>query len=466
MMKITIVYPPFGVVENQPNIKAVAENYGVFPCLSLAYVAAVFESCGCTVQFIDANALSLSKEEVLKLVKDFNPDLLCFTITTYLFHQTLEWVKYLKQNTGIRIIVGGMHLSLYPKETLTNEWIDYAIVGEAETVLPNFIKALSKNKGVKKVKGLCFKEKGRIVFTGVPGLLKDINSAPFPARHLLPNEKYYSFISKRKNFTGIITTRGCPYKCIFCEQGNKPYRKRSAFNVVDEIEECYNNYKIREIDVFDSSFSIDKRRVLSICKELKKRNLDVSWSIRTRVDLVNEEMLKAMKDSGCTRIYYGIESGDQKILETIRKTTDLELIKKTVYTTKKIGIDTFGYFMIGNPGETKETVLKTIKLAKSLDLDYAQFSKVSSLPGTELYELLKKDLGYDYWREYTLDESKRMTLPRHNCSFSEEEVDCFIKHAYKQFYFRPGYVFKSLKRLKSFWELKRGFKAALSMIQD
>lgn len=463
-MKVTIVYPPFGVVENQPNIKAVAENYGVFPCLSLAYVAAVFEICGCTVQFIDANALGLSKEEVLKLVKDFNPDLLCFTITTYLFHQTLDWVKYLKQNTGIRIVVGGMHLSLYSKETLTNEWIDYTIVGEAETVLPNFIKALSKNKGFKNVKGLCFKEKGRIVFTGVPALLKDINSAPFPARHLLPNEKYYSFISKRKNFTGIITTRGCPYKCIFCEQGNKPYRKRSAFNVVDEIEECYNNYKIREIDFFDSSFSIDKRRVLSICKELKKRNLDVSWSIRTRVDLVNEEMLRAMKDSGCTRIYYGIESGDQKILETIRKTTDLELIKKTVYLTKSIGIDTFGYFMIGNPGETKETVLKTIKFAKLLNLDYAQFSKLSTLPGTELYELLKVQLGYDYWKEYILDKSKKKILPMYNCNLSEEEIEKFVKYAYKQFYFRPNYVLKALKRLKSFDKFKKDLKAAKQMI--
>lgn len=179
MIKVTIVYPPFGVVENQPNIKAVAENYGVFPCLSLVYVAAVFESCGCEVQFIDANALSLSKKEVLKLVKNFNPDLLCFTITTYLFHQTLDWVKYLKQNTGIRIVVGGMHLSLYAKETLTNEWIDYALVGEAETVLPNFIKALSKNKGFNSAEG-------RILITldgdlqndplDIPKLIKGLNN--------------------------------------------------------------------------------------------------------------------------------------------------------------------------------------------------------------------------------------------------------------------------------------------------
>jgi len=463
-MKIALIYPFFGSTNNQPNIKVVAENYGVFPPLSLSYVAAVLENEGHEVKLIDANALNLSKSETLKLIKSFSPNLLMLGVTTYFFHQGLEWIRFFKKNTELPIVVGGAHMSLYPAETLSYDEIDYGVIGEAEETLPEFVKAIASEKNLKEVRGVCYKNKGRIVITKPRGFFKNLDDSPFPARRLLPNEKYYSFISQRKNFTGLITTRGCPYKCVFCEQGSKPYRIRSAKNVVDEIEECYNEYGIREIDIFDSSFSINKKRVLEICKQLRSRRIDLDWSVRTRVDLVGREMLTVMSKAGCKRIYYGIESGDEQILRNIKKNSNLQLIRKTISLTKQIGIDTFGYFMIGNPGETEETIKKTITFAKSLDLDYAQFSKVSTLPGTELYELLKKDLRYDYWKEYVLDKSKEIVLPRHDCSFSEQEIQDFVKKAYKEFYFRPSYMIKALLRLKSWHEFKRSAKVAKSFV--
>jgi len=463
-MRIALIYPPFGNIENQPNIKAVADNYGLFPPLSLAYVAGILQHAGHKVKLIDANALHLSKGEVLKKVRDFNPDLLAFTVTTYLFYSVLKWAKYLKENTGLKVLMGGAHMGLYPKETLSHDEIDYGIIGEADETLPELMDALEKNKPLKNIKGICYKEGNKVIVTSKRDLVKNLDKIPFPLRDQLPNEKYCSFVSKKRNFATMITARGCPFKCIYCEQGNNSYRMRSAENVVDEIEECYNNYKIREIDFFDPEFTINKKHVVGICKEIRRRGINIAWSCRSRVDTVDGEMLKEMSKAGCYRIYYGIESGVPSILKTLKKGTNLEIIRKSIALTKKNNIMTFGYFMIGSPGETKETIERTVKFAKELNLDYAQFSKVSTLPGTELYELLKPQLGYDYWQRFILNENNRIILPRYGCSLSEQEIEEEVRKAYMQFYFRPSQLMKKILRTKSPDEVKRDFKAALSMV--
>lgn len=463
-MRIALIYPPFGNIENQPNIKAVADNYGVFPPLSLAYVAGILQHAGHQVKLIDANTLHLSKQEVLKKVRNFNPDLLAFTVTTYLFYPVLKWIRYLKENTGVKVLIGGVHMGLYPKETLSHREIDYAIIGEAEETLPELINALETKKSLKNVRGICYRDDSKVVITKSRKLVKNLDNIPFPLRDQLPNNKYCSFVSKRKNFATMITARGCPFKCIYCEQGNTPYRVRSAENVVDEMEDCYNNYKIREIDFFDPEFTINKKHVIDICEEIRKRGVDIVWSCRSRVDTVDDEMLKKMSKAGCYRIYYGIESGVPSILKTLRKGTNLEIIRKNIALTKKNNIMTFGYFMIGNPGETKKTIKRTVEFAKELNLDYAQFAKVSTLPGTELYEMLKPQLGCDYWQKFILNEKNRIILPRYKCNLSEEEIEKEVRKAYMQFYFRPFKLMKKISRTKSFDELRRDFKAALSMV--
>lgn len=463
-MKIALIYPPFGPVENQPNIEVVSDNYGVFPPLNLAYVAAILEELGHEVALIDANALQLSKKDVLKRVKKFNPDLLGFTITTYLFHETLEWIRYLKYETDLPVMVGGTHLNLYPKETLKYKEIDYGIRGEAEQVMPEFMSTLERGGKLDNVDGIIYKKKGKIVINNPVPYNYDLDSVPFPARHLLPNEKYYSFISKKKNFTAMITSRGCPFRCIFCEQGGKPFRFRSGKNVVDEMEECYYNFNIKEIDIFDSTFTLNKKRVVDICQEIRKRKLEIDWSIRSRVDTIDEKILEELGRSGCIRIYYGIESGDENILRTIGKEIKLTYIKKIIRKTKEMGINTFGYFMFGCPGETEETIKRTINFAIELDLDYAQFNKLSTLPGTNLYKILKKKIKEDYWRIFLKDESKRKILPRVGCNLSEEEIEIWVKNAYKKFYFRPKYILKVLKNVRSFNEIWRYTKAAIEML--
>lgn len=463
-MKICVIYPPYQTIKYEPSIKEISNNYGVYPSLSLGYAAAIMEEAGHKIRYIDAEALNLTKEETLKQIIGFKPDLLCFTVTTYLFHQNLEWISYLKENTNIPILVGGVHVGIYPKETLFHKQIDYGYMGEAEIHLPKFLDALEKGKSLKKISNIVYREKEKIIINEKGPVLEDIDKSPFPARHLMPNDKYFEIISQRKNFTGLMSSRGCPFKCIYCEQGGQKFRFRSADNIVQEFEECYKKYKVREIDIFDSSFTVIKKRVLEICKKLKEKNLDIHWAARSRVDLVDREMLNAMHEAGCKRIYYGIESGNPTILQTLKKETNLGKIKYAISQTKKAGINTFGYFMLGCPGETKETMKQTIKFAKSLDLDYAQFNRVIPMAATELYSMLLKETNEDYWAKYTLDEKSVGILKRPSTNLTDEEVDYYTRKAYKSFYFRPKYVMKATLRVKSFDEFQRNAKAALDLL--
>ena len=230
------------------------------------------------------------------------------------------------------------------------------------------------------------------------------------------------------------------------------------------MEECYVKYGVREMDVFDPLFTINKKRVIKVCKEIQRRGLKIAWSCRSRVDTIDWEMLNEMKKAGCYRIYYGIESGDETILKNIKKFTKLSQIKKSIKLTNEVGILPYGYFMFGSPGETEKSIENTIRLALELPLRYAQFNRLSSLPGTDLYEELKIQLKTDYWRDYILDKKATRELPRVGCDLSDDILNRFIKRAYMRFYFRPKIIFNFLLEIKSITELARYIKAAYGMI--
>ena len=228
---------------------------------------------------------------------------------------------------------------------------------------------------------------------------------------------------------------------------------------------CVKEFGIRELDFFDSSFTIQKQRVIDICDEIKRRKLDIVWAARTRVDCITDDVLKAMRSAGCARIYYGIESGNREILKTLKKSTSLEMYHDVIKRTKQQGIHTFGYFMIGNPYENEITIRQTIRLSLELDLDYAQFSKVTPMPATEMYTLLLKEHGRDYWREHIakgIDEP----IPRPLCDMSDAEIQRWTRLAYLRFYYRPAYIAKAMARLKSPEELRRSVQTAWQMLMS
>jgi radical SAM superfamily enzyme YgiQ (UPF0313 family) len=462
-LKVALVYPPYGPVRNEPGIKTVKENYGIFPSLSLLYVAGILEAAGCEVLFLDAHAEDLSLDQTVTRLRDFGPDFVGYTLTTYLFFQSMDWIKAIREQVEVPVIVGGVHLSIYPRETLRYASIDYAVTNEAEVALPELLEALVLRQDLSRVRGIAYQQPdGTVVVTPKQ---KDCNvdETPFPARHLIDNSLYYSFISQYRNFSCFITSRGCPYKCIFCEQGSKPFRARSPKNVVDELELCYREHGIRELDFFDSSFTIRKDRVIAICDEIQRRKLPITWAARTRVDCITDDVLKAMRAAGCSRIYYGIESGNREILQVLKKSTSLEMYRDVVHRTKKHGINTFGYFMVGNPYETEASIRQTIRLSLELDLDYAQFSKVTPMPATEMYTLLLKETGRDYWREH-IENGVDEDIPRPLCDMTDAEIQRWTRLAYLRFYYRPTYMARALARIKSPEELARSVKTAWQMV--
>ncbi len=385
-------------------------------------------------------------------------------LTAYMFQQTLEWIRFIKQHTGLLILVGNVLLDLFPQEVMSYKEIDCGIIGPATKSLPLLLLNLEKNRSVDSLEGVAYRQNGKACINFPSTLEEDFKSLPFPARHLLPNERYNTIVSKRKNFTIMITSKGCPSKCGFCYVKNIPYSCRSETAVVEEIEQCNKRYNIREIEFFDPLFTFNKQRVINICRGIIRRNLDVVWACRSRVDTVDEELLNEMKAAGCRRIYYGIESGCQKILNVVQKDITLERIRRIVDLTKSKGILVLGFFLIGAPGDNIETVSNTVDFALSLNLDYAQFHKTVAKPGTSLYEQVKKITGRDYWREYILGCCLEERLPSPWTCLTEKEIEKLTIAAYRRFYFRLSRLDSIILGIRSYEELARYIRSGLGLM--
>lgn len=342
--------------------------------------------------------------------------------------------------------------------------IDFGVAEHAYYTVPALLKELERGgNNFDTVPGLVYKNSGEIIVTPHPEKI-DFDKFPNPARHLLPNHLYAEFPTQRKNFTLMVTSLGCPFKCGFCESGGTVYSPRSPQTVIAEIEECYNKYGIREIDIFDYEFTAIRSRVEQICDELIKMKLDIEWACRSRIDTIDDGLLEKMKKAGCRRIYFGIESGVQEILDTVNKGITLTQIKEAIHLTKSKGIQTLGFFLIGAPGENKETVRKTVRFAKELDLDYLKFSKCLAKPRTPLWKAIVQDTGRDYWRDWILGKQTDRQLPRPWTTLSNEEIDRLTKWAYIKFHARPLKIIKSLLVIRSFREFKRKLFAFLDML--
>ncbi|MCX5667430.1 MAG: radical SAM protein [Candidatus Omnitrophica bacterium] len=460
-MRLALVFNPFKYKLHEENLRVVQKYFGMFPPLSLAWVAAIARQAGHEAIIIDARTLNLSMEETLLRLKSYKPDIMGFMMTTYMFRDTLEWIRYLKKNLSIPVVVGGYNLRVYPKESISCPEIDYGVIEHALESVPQLLEALEGGRKIEEVVGIVYKKDGRLMMN--PPRPVDFEKFPYPARDLLPNELYAEFPTERKNFTVMVTSLGCPYRCLFCEAGGTAYNPRSPRTVVDEMEECYRRYGVREIDIFDYDFTADKKRVIEICRGIRERKLDILWACRSRVD-IDAEILREMRDAGCGRVYYGIESGSEEILAGVDKKITLNRIRETIRTTKGLDMKALGFFLIGAPGENKDTVRRTVRFAKELRLDYVQFSKCLAKPLTPLWKDMVKETGRDYWKGWILGEEEDKVLPRPWTGLTNEEIDRLAKWAYVSFHSRPEFLIRSALRVRSFSELKRKFLGFMDMV--
>lgn len=435
----------------------------VVPPLGLLYLAATLKNNNIFVSILDAFALNLSWNEFENKVKEFKADIIGIGGMTPVIDVYERAIKLCRKYCKF-LIMGGPHLSAY-KQSIFKEIpeIDYGIVGEAEYSFLNLIKCLRENNydDIYKIPGVLTKD----FYKGDIAKVNNLDEIPFPARDLIPISKYHYSIGKYNPVFTMMTSRGCPYQCIFCDKtvfGSK-WRARSPENVVDEIEEIIKKYKGKYIIFYDDLFTVNKKRVISICKLIIERGLKIEWKCEGRVDRVDEEMLEWMKKAGCSVIAYGIESGNQESLNYLRKNFNVEHIENAFYLTKKMGIKILAYFILGIPNENYSEALKSIDFACKLNPDYIQFSLLSPTYGTRLYsEAIQKG----WYREIDAKDPLGKDIKRAvliSPEWTEDKLKKIIKIAYRKFYYRPSYIFSRIKQINSFGLLINTIKQGLKL---
>lgn len=475
-MRFALVHYNVDRIANEPGNKTVMKHFGHMPNIQLLYVAATLERLDVELQYSDVVGMELSEEDLKERLIRFQPDVVGLSVFTSHFHQARSWAKFIRSFLpSTKIMLGGVHAQIYPTETLKhNPDVDYVCVGEAEMVLPEFVRRWRSNESFEGLKGLVYRNGppggNGIQYAGPADLCLELDKVPFPARHLVPNHKYFNFISTLRNYTVFNSSRGCPFKCIFCEAQGTRWRARSAVNVVDEFEECCERHGVREIDIFDSSFTISRKRVLEICRLLIDRGLHrrIIWDVRSRVDTIDEEMLDALKEAGCYRIFYGIESGNREILKALCKDIDLGRIERIIRHTARVGISPFGYFLVGSPGETRETIRETIDFAKRLPLDFAIFNCLTAFPRTALYDkYYLPGAGHDFWADYiTRDAPATEFMGRPWTEIPDDELRRLAHKAMNEYYFRPGQLLRAMRSVRSFDQFRRYCAAGRDMLWD
>lgn len=435
------------IVLLNPRLKTWSPN--VYVPLGLAYIAAVLEQEGYSVGIVDLNVERINDENLQRKVE--SADIVGITGMITEYGEVLRLVDIIKKvNAGVTVVLGGPLATTLPQELLQASQADFVVVGEGERTIVNLISAIEHDNSLADIKGVAYKDDNQIVVTEPAEPIADLDTIPFPSRHLLDMNRYIknhfdSFGIKLNGFgkirsTNLISSRGCPYDCTFCFKdmwGNK-WRGRSPENIIDEMKLLNREYGVNGFFFTDDTFVLDRKRIIKFCELLKEGGLNVAWYCNGRVNLMTKELLEAMYDAGCRGIAYGIESGNQQILDSMNKSITLDQVRKVVKWTKDTGINTTGYFMIGMLGETKATIRETMAFARELDLDFYGFSLTTPFAGTELYDsaleagLISTD--NTHLREWSLYINANLT---EDCS--DGDLAAFENEAFNEFFLKKRF---------------------------
>lgn len=383
-----------------PHFERNESCYMPFPFF-LAYATALLEQDGHHVFAVDGIAERMSEQEFYRKIRGYQPEVVILEVSTASMKTDLRQCREIRQIIGrdAKLIICGVDTNIYQPSFLTEHHdIDYVLKGEYEYTLRELIRTLATaQQSIAKVQGLLYREStGQGAYTGDRPLIEDLDSLPWPNRHFFPMEKY-------NDTPGDIPTpsvqmwasRGCPYHCIFCAwpqiiYGGSNYRTRDPVKVIDELEFLITKCGFKSVYFDDDTFNIGKPRILALCDEMRRRSIRIPWAIMARADTMDKEMLEAMADRGLRALKYGVESGDQGILDNCGKNLKLDKVREAVAFTKNLGINIHLTFTFGLPGETKETARKTIDLAQELDPDTLQFSIITPFPGSKYYSMLEE----------------------------------------------------------------------------
>ncbi len=466
-MKVVFINPPTRI----GCIPFISKQYP----LNIMILASYLGSCDIEVNIWDFSAERFSKESLIKKLENWQPDIVGLTAFTSTVNSAAYVARMIKNyNPNIKTVIGGIHASALPVRTLEEfPYFDLLVYGEGERTLLEVVESISNNNLFSSIRGLCYRNNGEIVVNKPRDLIKDINQVPFPARDLISRHLYEGsaltdFLSRKVNTDYIMTSRGCVGKCTFCASNvihNGKLRFRSVTNVFEEIKECKNKYHTEHIVIMDDTFSTSSRRLIDICYGMK--DLGISWHCLGRVDLIDEEKIKIMAESGCEGILFGVESGSQRILDLMKKGITIEQIKKAFKWANEYGLITDATVILGgDPSETTYDMKMTEKLLKEIKPKLLSCAILIPFPGTEINKTMKEK-GYirdEKWDDYVFFGGKPLNY--RTDYFTYEELRKIQNKLLMKFYLRPTFVINKLLSISSFKELKYWVSIAIDFMKE
>lgn len=428
MVKVTLVYPFFRPMYDNSIFR--------FPPLGLGYIAASLRTHGIDVEIIDCTFLS--QQEAILRVKRSKPQVIGFYSMFSMKKTSMDMAARLRNDCDL-LIAGGPLPTLDPLSYL--DVFDAVVVGEGEETMIELAECYEKGTDFATIDGIVYRHNSEVKFTKPRRFIEKLDALPSPSRDLFDNDSYKRHYIRRFGYSisPLITSRGCPFSCDFCSRPvfGQSFRVRSAANIVDEIEEVIEIGYDR-IWFADDCFTLNREQVINVCNELLRRGLKVNWECLSRVDTMDHEIAQKMRSAGCIRVFFGIESGTNRILDLMRKQITVEQAKKAVYVAKEAGLQVGAFFILGYPGENDESVLETVRFASGLPLDYLSFTLPYPIPGTALSERVKNNGGFVVEQDW--EEPKNWSLIRHkllyNSGFSEKKLKFAIGKATLQYYGR------------------------------
>ena len=426
---------------NPPPLKGVYRHQ-LYLSIGLAYLAAVLEENGHEVTVLDCPALEINQEELKAKLAAIKPNLIGITSMTPTIQSALLSAHFAKEACPeAMVVLGGAHATFMDEQVLNEaKAVDIVVRGEGEQTLLELAQNVSNSHGLNRIEGITFRNNGQTVRTPNRPFIQKLDELPRPAYKYFPLEKYRLF---GRRMLPIITSRGCPSQCSFCTTSRifgKGFRARSPKNVVDELEWLRDVHGADAFSFYDDTFTLDKKRALKICEEIKNREIGIQWDCQTRVSTVSKEMLAKMREANCQQVFFGVESGCQKILDAVNKGTTVEQNTAAIKLAKKAGLFVAVSVMVGYPGETRDMLEQTIDLLRKAEPDDAYICVATPYPGTELRNLIE-DMGWNIsndWKRYDT------TAPVFdNPNLSAEDVTKIRSSFYDSFY-SPKYVLRHM----------------------
>ncbi len=465
--KVILINPPLTMEERYGTHASAGSE---LPPFALCDLAAVLRKDGIGVRIIDAPATGYNLHEIFDIVRDYEPTMIGITSATIAISHAAKVAQYIKEK-GCRapIVLGGPHLTAVAQETLNRyKQFDIGVMGEGEYTFLELVQKWEERADMHSIQGLVFRSNGDIVFSPKRPFIENLDELPMPAWDLLPNfpQGYTSSALRFKQFPSacLITSRGCFGKCIFCDTAvfGQKHRYFSADYVLDMIKDMLFRFGVKDISFYDDIFVTPPARIKQICDKIIEERLNFTWTCDARVDVIRSvDDLKLFKEAGCYQISYGIESGSQEILDFEKKNISLDRVREVIEWTHRAGIHPKGFFIIGHPTETEETIKKTLRLATELHLKSAHVAYMTPYPGSHINRIA------DQYGEFQNDWNKmnEWTLVFVPKGLTEEILRKYNKKFYKDFYFRPRIIIGFLMQIRSPYHVIKLMKGFFALIR-